>query len=803
MTASELLINGLETTFWVSLLIIAALALRAPVTARFGSRAAILLWSLPALRLFAPTLTRTETVELPAEPAPVLPPADEWRFDPQPVASPEPVMHDAVMTYAAPVEETASAAQILPMLRDLITADVMASAVLSLWFLGVIIAMALCAGRCSSWRRTLLAEAVDVPEDLAAKAEAAAERVGTQKNFTLVVSGAADTPQLMGWRKPLLALPTDFAERYDEEEQEMALLHELIHLRRHDLSVLAMSELSFALQWFNPLTNHARKALRADQEAACDEAVRDLGVSTKGYAELLLKAASIGRPVPALTLDHSLKERIVRMQNPLGTPLKRYAFILTAGVSALAVAGFTASSTTVTEYVHPEEEKAQDEDFPKLEDKEWERFVESLRAEEQEEERKIEILVERLTEEEQELDEKVQVLRLQDLSDEERAEVEKKIEKARAKIRVKRVEARDRSEMLRERREEARSRIEEALERSSERNRTATLNVFRTEKDEGEMKQVIVMVDKDKGETLELLIGPDGKVANRDALKAFTDKHDIDIDIRTDVDGEFGFDLDTNGKNVSISKPKVLRFSGKDDARPLGFPKRGEAEEGKAYAFAFAGKDEDGEPVVLDFSGSSEFAIELDGKKSGDRNVWVSKGKHDDDDSHGMVHHDGNSELMILLSDPFEGLKMPPVMAPKPPQIEVKAPKIEKRETDEGTWILIPEEPDMSEFESAMEAFEVEMEAFGERMEAWGEKMEEVGEAIEELADECADHQEESDEPIVLSERIDGSGKRVRAVCATGGQERFASDEMMRFVERQGLSREEKKHYAKSLRLQR
>ncbi|GGY43130.1 M56 family metallopeptidase [Parvularcula lutaonensis] len=817
MTASEFLIHGLETTFWVSLLIILALSLRGPVTARFGSRAAILLWSLPALRLFAPTVTRRETIEVPSptDSAPLAPTGENWTFEPQPVANPEPGVRDAVMTYAGPVEETPALAQFLPMFRELITAEVLASLVLSLWFLGVVVALALCAGRAASWRKTLLAESADVPEALARMAEDAADRVGTKKNFTLVVSGAADTPQLMGFRKPLLALPVDFAERYDEEEQEMALLHELIHLRRHDLSVLLLSEISFALQWFNPLTRHARKALRADQEAACDEAVRDLGVSTKGYAELLLKAASIGRPVPALTLDHSLKERIVRMQNPLGTPFRRYAFILTAGVSALAVAGFTASSTTVTEYVHPEKEAAKEKDgFDKVEDKEWERFLAEIEDEETVTERELEIALERLADKELQLEDKIRVLRVEGLSDKERAKLEKKLEAARKEMKQERKQLEWRSEESRERRDQARARAEAAIERARERAREDSSNVFFSGgRDGGELRRIEVRVGRGKGESIDLIIDPEGKLLNADELEDFARENDIDIDVFPETDGEVGFDLDTGGKNVFIGKAQPLRFASRDGeavavvaglakergdrAAVLRRPGEKRTSGDETYGYSFSDGDR---PVVVDLGGGDSKVAVLVPK--GERKHGLRLHNDDHADRIGLVDHDGHKEMMVLLTDPFEGLKVPPVVAPKAPKVEIKAPKLETRETEEGTWILIPDEPDMTEFEVAMEAFGEEMEAFGERMEAWGAKMEVAGEALEELADECADHQEESDKPIILSERIEG-GKRIRAVCATGGRDRFASEEMLRFIERQGLSREEKKHYKESLRLQR
>ncbi|NNU15264.1 hypothetical protein HK107_02855 [Parvularcula sp. ZS-1/3] len=817
MTASETLIHGLETTLWVSFLIILVLALRGPVTARFGSRAAILLWALPALRLVAPVLTRKETVSVdtplaaPAEEGPVSVASGNWAIQPapeplaQPAITAEPVVREAVYTYgpaetveSAPVESASAA--IWPLIQSFVTEDMVAALVMSLWFVGVLTALGLCAMRGARWRRTLLAEAKDVPADLSDLAGRMAERAGTSKPFTLVVSGAAAQPQIMGLGKPILALPTDFTERYTASEQEMALLHELTHLKRGDLSVLMASEAAFALQWFNPLSRHARKALRADQEAACDEAVRDLGVNTKDYAALLLKAASNGRPVPAMTLDHSLKERIIRMQIPVSSAMKRYAFILAAGVSAIAVAGFTAGTTTVVEYQDSEDEKVEERSGGKKKassaedaDADWARFLESLEAggdgdaqwkafveKSGKPTREMKFPAEgkssefKRTEAARERD-RAAVERVAELR---RREAERAVERASRHEKQAEMRLRQKELFAKQKEEHAKA---EKLRKESKLLRKIDGNL------KSETRQIVVLDEGDAA--FELMIDENGKLMNEKEMKRFAKKHGIELDVQIDHNDEntFRFDLDTNGKKVEIRKVEALK--------------------GQRFAFANAKTVGNGD-VVFDFEDSDgkNVTIDLDGKRS----VFYPKA-----DNEGAFYvHRGDKEKvgsrwtsrkvddrhLILMSDPFADLEMPNVQPPEPPHVEIKAPEIKEKKTDEGTWILIPDEPDMSEFEAAMEKFEARMEVFGEKMEAWGEKMGEIGETVGDLAEECEDHREESDDIRILSAKVDHSGDKVRAVCIPEGAENISSSELRSFLLRAKASPAERNFALKELR---
>ncbi len=157
----------------------------------------------------------------------------------------------------------------------------------------------------------------------------------------------------MGLRRPLIALPLDVEVRFTPQQQRLALLHELTHLKRRDLHVSALAELACALHWFNPFLRGVLPVLQADQEAACDEAVRAGGAAAPDYAGALLAAAK-GPSVPALTLNHALFERIDAMRRPL--PPRALRFAGGACVLALAVGAATAAQQSAEPDPRPFEE---------------------------------------------------------------------------------------------------------------------------------------------------------------------------------------------------------------------------------------------------------------------------------------------------------------------------------------------------------------------------------------------------------------------------------------------------------------
>src|SRR6185369_698154 len=99
------------------------------------------------------------------------------------------------------------------------------------------------------------------------------DRTVADGRVRVIETDAAHGPLAFGiWRK-YVAFPRDFSERYDEQERDLALAHELGHHVRGDLIANWVALVVLAIHWFNPVAWRAFRAFRADQEMACDALV--------------------------------------------------------------------------------------------------------------------------------------------------------------------------------------------------------------------------------------------------------------------------------------------------------------------------------------------------------------------------------------------------------------------------------------------------------------------------------------------------------------------------------------------------
>lgn len=257
-----------DTLLYTGLLIAFVLLVRRPAGRHFGPKFAYMLWALPFLRLLLPPIVlpaslapALEAVE-PAEALPVL--SAEWVATAPAAAQPMPATAPAQAAAAAePLWDWALAIELA----------------LSVWA-GV--ALAFLAWRIVSYRR--------MRQELLA----AARPVGEVGRIRLVETPAVTAPVAFGVIDKVIALPPLFMAQPDRIARDLAIEHELAHHRGHDLLANFAAQALLALHWFNPLAWMGWRAMRRDQEAACDARVlagrgRDERVR---YAALIAGAAT-------------------------------------------------------------------------------------------------------------------------------------------------------------------------------------------------------------------------------------------------------------------------------------------------------------------------------------------------------------------------------------------------------------------------------------------------------------------------------------------------------------------------------
>ena len=153
-------------------------------------------------------------------------------------------------------------------------------------------------------------------------------------------------PALVGVLRPRIVTPADFETRYGAGERALILAHERSHLAAGDGLVNAAACAVQCLGWFNPLVHLGVRALRVDQELACDAAVIGrFPAARQLYGELLLKTQlayevlPLGCHWPAKG-QHPLKERIAMLKSPLPAPGERRAGLAVAALVGLAAASW-------------------------------------------------------------------------------------------------------------------------------------------------------------------------------------------------------------------------------------------------------------------------------------------------------------------------------------------------------------------------------------------------------------------------------------------------------------------------------
>ncbi|MEN4902609.1 M56 family metallopeptidase [Luteimonas sp. TWI1437] len=190
-------------------------------------------------------------------------------------------------------------------------------AIAALWAAGVLV---MAVGTLRGWReaRALVRSARPCTDASLTQALAlACEAHGLRRAPVLRISAQIASPQLVGALRPTLLLPDQTA--LDSDELDMALTHELVHLRRGDLWLGWVPTLARHLLFFHPLVHLAVREYGIAREAACDAAVVAGDHRCRhGYGRLLVRlGVTPGRPACLASASPtflSLKRRLTMLQ---------------------------------------------------------------------------------------------------------------------------------------------------------------------------------------------------------------------------------------------------------------------------------------------------------------------------------------------------------------------------------------------------------------------------------------------------------------------------------------------------------
>lgn len=147
-------------------------------------------------------------------------------------------------------------------------------------------------------------------------------RMKIRRKIDIVVTDTVRSPALFGYLRPRLLLPEGIFEKLSDKELSFAFMHELGHLKRHDIGVSWLIAGLQVIHWFNPLVWFAFYQLRVDQESACDEAVlsrmksrqsADYAKAIVGFLEKFCQNCQLPALAGVLENKSQMRKRIVRI----------------------------------------------------------------------------------------------------------------------------------------------------------------------------------------------------------------------------------------------------------------------------------------------------------------------------------------------------------------------------------------------------------------------------------------------------------------------------------------------------------
>ena len=254
-----------------------------------------------------------------------------------------PVMTSTVSPVAKPIETPASGAS-----GRLAATD----ALLAAWLIGVALSAGIGARR-SLRIRAIVARSTRAGDPLQTAAADLAARISLGRVPELRLSDEIPSPLVTGLLKPVVLLPDPVFLQMPAEQQQMALCHELAHLKRGDVWLGCVPAAAERIFFFHPVARIAAREYAFWREAACDAAVlASLETAPQAYGRLLLDLG-VSRPPATLAAAgaawsfSNLKRRIVMLHRPLAPSLG--VRILTGVILVVASAAIVPFTLTARE----------------------------------------------------------------------------------------------------------------------------------------------------------------------------------------------------------------------------------------------------------------------------------------------------------------------------------------------------------------------------------------------------------------------------------------------------------------------
>ncbi|WP_236615494.1 M56 family metallopeptidase [Rhodopirellula europaea] len=166
-------------------------------------------------------------------------------------------------------------------------------------------------------QRKLLSEATsDIPDHLAESIARALNRVGLQRAVQFKLIANHMSPMVTGWLRPTVLVPVSMLTTLSPQELDLLIVHELLHVRRHDCLINAIQVLMETVFFYHPAVWWLSREIRVSREFCCDDSISESREERLNYCRALLKLETSRTPNSAFALaarDGELLRRIRRL----------------------------------------------------------------------------------------------------------------------------------------------------------------------------------------------------------------------------------------------------------------------------------------------------------------------------------------------------------------------------------------------------------------------------------------------------------------------------------------------------------
>lgn len=159
-----------------------------------------------------------------------------------------------------------------------------------IWLSGVVVVLVpLLCGMIGNWRLRKCSVRLEGNDWPALVAELS-RCLSVHREVALLAAAEGQMPMTFGVVRSSVVLPAEAAD-WSDERRRVVLLHELAHIKRHDVPWQIIARLACALYWFHPGAWWILRRMRIDRELACDDCVLAAGQMASSYASHLLDIA--------------------------------------------------------------------------------------------------------------------------------------------------------------------------------------------------------------------------------------------------------------------------------------------------------------------------------------------------------------------------------------------------------------------------------------------------------------------------------------------------------------------------------